>query len=296
MSVPDHPVGASHFDLAICCRLYPRVSGRPIFGFKEKLDLVRLNLETLKESIGSLNVKIWFLLDKCPPAYEVLIRSIFTNQTIEIILLQGEGNLKTFGRQIDILTTQTDADLVYFAEDDYIYLPDGLATAVQFLRTHSDTDFITLYEHADQYTKYVHRHSEAPVRMGSQAWRPVASTCLTFLTTRAVLRETAPVFRTFCTGNSDLGLWLALTKRNVLNPWKWLRATLADGLFVGGSHWLAWRHAARYILGGKKRRLLAPAPSLATHMEITGLAPNINWEEQFKHRVSKTSANHQILP
>lgn len=291
MSASNQPTGSARFDLAICCRMYPGVSGRPIFGFKEKLDLVRLNLETLKESIGNLNVKIWFLLDKCPPAYEVLIRSIFTTQTLEIILLQGEGNWKTFGRQIDILTAQTDADLVYFAEDDYIYLPQGLEESVKFFRAHPDTDFISLYEHSDHYTKYVHRHSTQPLTVGKHAWRPVASTCLTFMATKTALVETADVFRTFCVGNSDLGLWLALTKRAVLNPWKCLRATLTDGLFVGASLFMAWRHAGKYILRGKKRRLMVPNPSMSTHMEITGLAPNINWQEQFKHRVPKQPAS-----
>ena len=32
------------FDLAVCYRIYPRVSANPILGFKDKLALVQLNL------------------------------------------------------------------------------------------------------------------------------------------------------------------------------------------------------------------------------------------------------------
>src|SRR5262245_20929906 len=114
------------FDLAVCYRIYPRISGNPIFGFKEKLPLVQLNLETFKESLGDLKIKMWVLLDNCPPAYAELLKKIFPETAMEIIPLGGEGNGPTFRRQVDILSAQTDADLVYFAEDDYIYLPKSL--------------------------------------------------------------------------------------------------------------------------------------------------------------------------
>ena len=42
----------SEFDLAVCYRIYPRVSGNPIFGFKDKLALTQLNLETFKAAVS----------------------------------------------------------------------------------------------------------------------------------------------------------------------------------------------------------------------------------------------------
>src|SRR5277367_4796621 len=121
------------FDLAVCYRIYPGVSRNPIFGFKDKLALVRLNLETFRESLGDLKIKLWVLLDDCPPAYAELLKSIFPETPMQLIPLNGEGNGRTFARQIDILTAQTEADLVYFAEDDYLYLPRALECAVKFM-------------------------------------------------------------------------------------------------------------------------------------------------------------------
>ena len=71
------------YDLAVCCRIYPGVSRDPIFGFKDKLALTRLNLETFKEGVGDLKIKLWVLLDNCPPAYAELVKSIFPGTPLE---------------------------------------------------------------------------------------------------------------------------------------------------------------------------------------------------------------------
>ena len=285
MTSPATKNNPAAFDLAVCYRIYPRVSRDPIFGFKEKLPLVHLNLETFREALGNLRVKIWFLLDNCPPAYSELIVKLFPNTSFEIIALKGEGNEATFVRQIEILSKQTDAELIYFAEDDYLYLPHALQMGVEFMRRHAEADFVSLYDHADFHSKYVHQIRSPEFVETSRRWRQVVSTCLTFMGRREILAKTADVFRTYQRKNSDLGLWLALTKKRVLNPWSWLRSA-GDGLFFPASHALAWRHAWRQILFGRRCTLWAPAPGLATHMECGGLAPDVDWEKLFGARAS----------
>lgn len=276
-------------DLAVCYRIYPCVSRHPVFGFKDKLALVRLNLESFRESLGELKIKLWVLLDNCPPQYAELLKSIFPEMAVELIPLKGEGNGRTFARQIDVLIGQTKSDLVYLAEDDYLYLPRAMECAVRFMRRHPQADFLTLNDHADHYSKYIHRfHSEELVE-DDHRWRMLTSTCLTFMARRDALAGSANVFKTF-PNNSDLGLWMALTKRRVANPWSWLWS-LKDGLFCSVSHALAWRYAWRQILFGKRRTLWVPAPSLATHMEIGGLAPGVNWEEMFGARARMLQEN-----
>lgn len=267
---------AQQADLAVCYRIYPRVSGKPIFGFTDKFELAHLNLKTFKQAVGDLRLKLYFLLDNCPPTYEELVRNLFSNHPLEILRLNGEGNWATFRRQVDLLSKQSEAELVYFAEDDYLYLPGALEEGVKFFKRHPEVEFITLYDHADLDTKYIHQIHCQPIVEKNHTWRKVASTCLTFMARRKALTETEDVFRTFSAGNSDLGLWLALTKRGVLNPWSFLRS-LKDGKFVSASHLLAWRYAAAQILHGKRRNLWAPRPSLATHMELSGIAPGVDW-------------------
>lgn len=279
------------YDLAVCYRIYPGVSGSPIFGFTEKLPLLRLNLETFKESLGSLKIKLWVLLDKCPPMYSHLLKEIFPETAMETIPLAGEGNGATFQRQVDLLSAQTDADLVYFAEDDYLYLPGSLERTVKFMRAHPSADFAAPYDHADSHSKFIHRFQTSEIIDDSCRWRQVASTCLTFMARKDTLDESVPVFRTY-NRNPDLAMWLALTKVRVCNPWSWVRS-VGDGLFFSAAHALAWRYAWRQILFGKKQTLWSPTPTLITHMDINGMAVGVNWKEMFGPRAEILKAKHR---
>jgi len=276
------------YDLAVCCRIYPGVSRDPIFGFKDKLALTRLNLETFKEGVGDLKIKLWVLLDNCPPAYAELVKSIFPGTPVELIPLAGEGNGPTFIRQVEILSAQTSADLVYFAEDDYLYLPRSLERTVNFMRRHPEADFVTPYDHADFHSKFVHQFRGAEIFEDHCRWRTVASTCLTFMARREAVAESAAVFKTY-NKNSDLAIWMALTKKRIYNPWSWIRSS-GDGLYFPASHALAWRYAWRQILFGKQRSLWAPVPALITHMENSGLAPGVDWEKIFGARAKVLQA------
>ena len=273
----------SKYDLAVAYRIYSKTSSHPppIFA-DDKLKLAGLCLDSFKASLGNLRVKIWVLLDNCPPAYQALVESLLPKIQVEFIPLKGEGNQATFVRQVNLLASQQMSDLVYFAEDDYLYLPGSLERAVNFLRHHTEADFLTLYDHADFHTKFIHRIHSCQYVDGDRTWRGVTSTCLTFMARRSALVETADVFKSYARRNSDVGLWMALTKYRVLNPWSFVRS-LADGSFVSASHALAWWHTWRQILFGKRRLLVAPIPSLATHMEAGGLAPGVNWEKLWVH-------------
>ena len=66
--------------------------------------------------------------------------------------LPGVGNQATFGKQMDILLQQTDSEFVYFAEDDYVYLPEQFSRMLDFLRAYRDADFVSPYDHLDCYT------------------------------------------------------------------------------------------------------------------------------------------------
>ena len=243
------------------------------------MPLLRLNLRTFKEALGDLKIKLWVLLDKCPALYQDLLKETLGEIKMEIIPLGGEGNGATFHRQVDILNAQTDSELVYFAEDDYLYLPRSLERAVQFMQAHPDADFATLYDHPDYHNKFIHRLQTREILKDGYRWRVVASTCLTFMARKEALVDSVPVFKTF-NKNPDLAMWMALTKIRVCNPWSWFRSA-GDGLFFSASHALAWRHAWRQIIFGKRRTLWAPTPTLGTHMDTNGLAPGVDWEGMF---------------
>jgi hypothetical protein len=185
------------------------------------------------------------------------------------------GNQSTFSLQIDLLAKQTEAKYVYFAEDDYFYLPNALEKMVAFMRANRDVDFVTPYDHPDSYytSSRYERHLVKP--FGDRYWRTASSTCLTFLTSRDNLVHTESLFRTFSSGNMDCPIWLALTQKLNLAD---LRVHCHDVLRM--KIWAkTWMWGFRRILFGKSYRLWAPLPTLATHMESGCLSPLIDWQD-----------------
>ena len=279
-------------DLAIAYRIYPGISKSPAFFPTDKFRLSEMCLSSFREALGGLHVKIWALLDGCPPKYEALFRKEFQSSELEILLLNKAGNLSTFSLQIDLLTKQTEAPYVYFAEDDYFYLPDALEKMVAFIRAHQDVDFVTPYDHPDSYnaSSRFERHLVRP--FGDRYWRTASSTCLTFLTSRETLIRTQSTFRTYSRGNWDCPVWLALTQKHALaNPrihWR--------GLF----HLAIWAQTLRWgfwaLLFARRYRLWVSLPTLATHMESTRLSPLIDWQALFVDSQETSASAGNAMP
>lgn len=272
-------------DLAIAYRIYPRVSKRPAAWAHDKFKLSAYCLQTFRQALGSLRIKIWALLDGCPPAYEDLFRRYFSEEELIICKLDGVGNLATFSMQVDLLSNQTEAQLIYFAEDDYVYLPNALVEMVEFARNNDSVDFVTAYDHSGNYDLPLagERHWIKP--FGARHWRTSTATCLTFLAKREALLSTRALFKTYLRRNEDGSIWMATTQKLGLFNFRVYGRTV-----VMFKLWLkAWFWGSRQILFGRARRLWGPLPSLATHLESTCLAPVIDWEAEF-HRVERESA------
>ncbi|MEI7826511.1 MAG: glycosyltransferase family 2 protein [Euryarchaeota archaeon] len=262
------------YDVAVAYRIYPNVSRVPPVFANDKLKLSELCLKTFKESLGSLNVKMFVLLDNCPPSYEDLFKRYFDAQDLELIRLNGVGNRATFGMQINILLDQRVSEIVYFAEDDYLYLPDQFESMVEFLQE-EQVDFVSPYDHLDYYELDLHSQKNFIKLHNDKHWRTAASTCLTFLTTKTKLVKTQNVFRSYTKGNDDVSLWLSLTKHKLSNPLVILKYYRTNGHFFG-IILNAWHFCWRQILFGKRRNLWVPIPSIATHLESEHLAPNFS--------------------
>jgi hypothetical protein len=266
------------YDLAVAYRVYPKVSppARTLPFGDDKLALAEACLRSFRDSLGPLRVKLWAVLDTCPPAYTAVFRRYFPASDLEIVPLEKAGNTATFSRQIDILLAQQAAELVYFAEDDYFYLPGQFAEMPEFLQRHSDVDFVSPYDHPDCYRLPLHRGSKLLRAAGARHWRTAASTCLTFLTRRRTLAEYERVFRSYARGNFDCSMWLSLTKHRVRNPLAALRF-LAHNDFAWKIFAKAWLFAGPQIAFGRRSSLWVPVPAIATHLDSAGLAPGVNW-------------------
>jgi len=264
-------------DLTIAYRIYPGVSKTPAFLSSDKFRLSQMCLRSFHLALGGLRVKLWALLDGCPSEYETLFKDTFRSDELAIIQLDKVGNLSTFSRQIDLLSEQAEAEYVYFAEDDYFYLPNAIEKMVGFMRANRGVDFVTPYDHPDSYStsSQLERHFVKP--WGDRYWRTASSTCLTFLTNRETLKRTSSVFRTYTSGNMDCSLWLSLTEKGRLaNP----RIHMCDRFRL--KIWTkTWMWGIRQIILHRPYRLWTPLPTLATHLESTGLSPIVDWQREF---------------
>lgn len=263
------------YDLAVAYRVYPGVSKTPLRHADDKLRLVETCLASFCRATQGLRVRMWAILDGCPPAYEALFRTYFPGDSLTVLRLGGEGNLATFGHQIRLLRDQRAAEWVYFAEDDFFYLPGALTRMLEFARAHPDADFVTAYDHADYYTRPAHAHRHLVRSHAGRHWRTANSTVLTFLTTRRTLERTADVFESYCRGSHDFTLWLTLTGE-ARSPGLLLRL-LRDDPVMFRLALKSWLRAPLRTAVGRRHRLWAPVPALATHLERTTLAPAVDW-------------------
>lgn len=287
------------YDLAVAYRIYPKMA-KPALGLpfsEDKYRLAEACLRSFRRSLGTLRAKVWVLLDGCPPEYEDLFRKYFTEKDLILMPLPGVGNHQTFLKQIEILAGQEDAEFVYFAEDDYFYLPDQFHLMTGFMRAFPDVDFISPYDHLDCYTLDLHRKPKWLRVHGDHHWRTAASTCLTFLTSREILRQTQHIFRTYARRNFDCSVWLSLTKESLVRPVDFCRWAVREPLFAKITV-RAWMFGWAQILFGKRRRLWTPVPGIATHMDAKALSPTIDWaglmREEDRRDPARDSCNEEV--
>ncbi|MCM8809183.1 MAG: glycosyltransferase family 2 protein [Candidatus Omnitrophica bacterium] len=272
------------FDLCIAYRINAQNSKvkRPIFQ-SDKLNLSKLCLESFKRALGNLKFKLIVIFDRCPSLYEDLFLQKFNKEDLEFIHIEKVmskiygNNAYTFLRQIDILVNQTYSENVYFAEDDYLYIPNGIAILLEFLKK-TKADFVTPYDHLDYYTLNLHNYKKEVIQYGNYLWKSVGSTCCTFLSTIKTLRETRHILEKY-KFISDASMWFILTKKKKIFPFKFLR-----------HNFLMWAFGCKQLLFGKKYTLWAPQPSIATHMVNKFLAPGVNWNN-FIEKLLKEEIN-----
>jgi hypothetical protein len=280
---------SSRYDLAVAYRIYPKVSKIPAVFPDDKLQLARFCVNSFRASLGDLRVKLFVLLDNCPAEYDTIFTDCFDRADVEFIRLNGVGNQATFSRQIDILLRQEDAEVVYFAEDDYFYLPGQFARMLEFLKQNPDADFLSAYDHPDYYQLLLHQCPHEIRDSQAGHWRTAATTCLTFLTTKKTLAATRKIFETYGAMNWDASIWMSLTKQSLFYPyrtWSWFRERAAKPM-MWNMVTSAWSFGWRQIFFGRRRKLWVPVPGIATHMEKDFLSPGVDWNAAFAEGVGK---------
>jgi len=280
------------YDLAVAYRIYPQVSKVPPVFSDDKYKLSEFCLKSFKDSLGDLKVKIFVLLDGCPPEYEKLFKKYFEDEDLELIQLEGVGNFATFGLQIKILLEQNHSSTVYFAEDDYFYMPGRFKEMIDFLKENSDVDFVSPYDHADDYTLKLHHHPNKVKATLKRHWRTASSTCLTFLTDKNTLQSTKEIFETYTKGNRDASMWFSLTKFDLFDPLNLIKYR-NEHLYTKVVR-EAWRNTPKQVLFGRKWYLWVPMPTIGIHLESDFLPPTEDAVEFMKKEALKMDFDEKL--
>jgi hypothetical protein len=276
------------YDVAVAYRIYPKVS-KPAaalpFG-DDKYLLSEVCLKSFKDSLAGLRVKLWILLDGCPPEYRDLFRRYFAAEDVVFVELDHVGNQATFEQQIDILLSQRHAEAVYFAEDDYFYVPQQFPVLLRFLNANPNVHFVSPCDFPDCFRLELHRHPTSLALFERRYWCSAGSACLTFLTKQETLKRTQHIFRTYSEGNHDCSLWLSLSKQSVFSPLKFCRCVVNKGQ-RGQARIMAraWFQGWKQILFGRKWSLWMPIPGVATHLDAGGIPSSFDWLAEITKQV-----------
>lgn len=268
------------YDLVVVYRIYPKVSKTPPIFSDNKFKLSELCLKSFANAISKINAKIYVLLDNCPKEYFELFEKHLIGKDFELRDLPFTGNAGTFKLQAEILMNQNESELVYFAEDDYFYLPDAFIKMVNLFKN-SKILFASPYDHDDVYNLEIHKYSSNVILSDSHHWRSSGSTTMTFMTRKSTLQNTWKIFKTYVKNNYDASIWLALTGKSIRNPLKFVNFVAKDKA-MRNIYLKAWYFSFFQILFGKKYKLFTPIKSLANHMDNLHMAPNIDWNSEFQ--------------
>lgn len=169
-----------------------------------------------------------------------------------IVSFPGLGNSPSYRETLVLALKLPDDALVYFAEDDYLYTGPAFEKLLAAFDELPRVEYVTLYDHMDRYTRHddAHRGYSRVFVAGGMHWRTVDSTCMTFGARVRSLRSDAWIHRmgTVPKTPRDRTIW---------------RCTQGEKGFF-------WKFP--------KRTLIGAIPSLATHMDPEGLAPNVDWK------------------
>lgn len=247
-------------------RLYPGNekgnAERPFFP-DDKLALAYVCLMSFVQSCASTmeSPRLTFLLDGCPEPWQDMVRhlsSLWDFEDVRVLTLDAIGNAPSFRFQLD-LALESQEDVIYFAEDDYLYRREAIREMYRFAR--QSDQFWTPYDHPDRYTRDDDRNGRA-TQIGVVGewkkladgtwqhkgwhWRRVESACMTFGGQKRLLEENEKLLRDLaCMGRH---LWYPLLDRGY-ELWSPIPALATHVRNAYLSMCADWREMVQDVLG-----------------------------------------------
>ncbi|MBN2396652.1 MAG: hypothetical protein JXC36_09380 [Candidatus Atribacteria bacterium] len=180
----------------------------------------------------------------------------------------GNGGSQRF---IFKLAKNQRSELIYFAEDDYLYIDTAFVSAVNTMFILNNIDYFTLYDHPDRY-KNLRSDPRTKSRIyltNESHWRVTSSTCMSYGCRTKTFKKDFLKHYIFTIGvdrNDSLAKRIFNRLITMFQYYSWDQ-----------SMWHCIQGIKPYYFVFPKRRLISPIPSLASHMEKSTLAPFIEW-------------------
>lgn len=207
------------------------------------------------------------------------------------VVLQGEygSNRKSYRATLAIAAHRDydDSDLMWFAEDDYLYHPNAFNDMLEAAARLPQADYFALFAGDLRDIEAAERPQQSSVDQ-SLDWIPTLSTTSSFAVGRRQLKEDVSLLRLMpFTG----GAFDHTTSLTLQNRFPFTREELVADLLPFAAHPTAdWpravtRGTVRLVLGtrsmrrrSRQRTLYGPTRDLVAHMEVGAFADQDVWE------------------
>lgn len=220
----------------------------------------------------------------------------------EVLAYSKLGNIGSVqhGLALPAARSWPDDELVWFAEDDYLYLPHALADLVAAAAAFPDVAYFGLYAQVgsrlpnggpmDTDIRLTRPwHGSEATMVNGRPWRSALSTTSTFgARVKVVAQDRAMMTVAMRTGGAwDHTICLMYQGRRPYPIASMVRQLLASDtrhgwlrrIAIFGVHSaLDLYQVGRGLAGGKPRRLVAADPALITHLETAYLAAGTDWQ------------------
>ena len=209
-----------------------------------------------------------------------------------VVTVRGGSAALSFRRLLAVATARTPAssDLVWFAEDDYLYRPEALEAVCAAADALPHVDYLGVYTpdnaawHADHASQPAAPVPEQRWEVGGRSWRRAWDSTSTFGLRAAALHEDAALLRLCSRAGGPWDHTCVLTVQG--RPAYPLRHLYAD-LYLRPSRASAGRVVSRPLVRAaldvaatrRSRTWAAPVLDLATHAEPGHVAAGTDWAE-----------------
>jgi hypothetical protein len=258
-------------------------------------------VETAQQA--GVEVEVVYLNDGSMPG-DCLALMARSGEVVQRFGLGNKGSLRA-ALSLPAERNWSDDDLVWLAEDDYLYLPDALASLAAAPAAFPEAEYFALYASVGHrppcgrpqpdfaYVPPAWRDTD-PVQVLGRPWRRGLSTTATFGGRVRALREDVWLFNiALFSGSGWDHTWSLLYQGFRPFDWQWLvakikRARSEGTLRVARQSAISALRACINVaqslrigaLGTRSKRLLVTAdPALATHLEAEFLARETDWSE-----------------